>query len=216
MKILAIADIHGNLDVYRWILLLVEKQNIEAVVLAGDLLGFDPGFKTPEEAQFANAKKILGILDKITLPVLYIMGNDDLLELPCPKSHMRSLHGCRVEIGAYNFLGYQYSLPFVGGSFEKTESEIKNDLTGLKPLVDSNTVFVTHSPAWGILDEVASVGHVGSKTIREFIEETAPQIHIHGHIHECYNRAGKHVNAASRGEKKAFVIDLASGYITQV
>ena len=40
MRLLAASDIHGNHDFYRWIPLLVQESKVDAVVLAGDLLGF--------------------------------------------------------------------------------------------------------------------------------------------------------------------------------
>jgi len=54
-------------------------------VLAGDLLGVPDGFTTVEEAQRQDAGTIASILRGAKVPVLYIMGNDDLVELE-PRS----------------------------------------------------------------------------------------------------------------------------------
>jgi hypothetical protein len=60
-------------------------QNLDAMVLAGDLLGCPDGFDTPEDAQRHEAKLLLLELFKsIEVPVLYILGNDDLVELEPP------------------------------------------------------------------------------------------------------------------------------------
>ena len=58
MRVLAVADIHGNHDVYRWLRSLVAPTSAELVVLAGDLLGFYDEFDSIEEAQRAEARDI--------------------------------------------------------------------------------------------------------------------------------------------------------------
>jgi hypothetical protein len=51
-----------------------------------------------------------------------------------------------VTLGGFN-VGYQYPLPFIGGTFEKSDDDIATDLALLAPLVDAETVFVSHTPA---------------------------------------------------------------------
>ena len=46
---------------------------------------------------------------------------------------------------------------------------------------------MTHNPPHGVrTDKVAPLVHVGSKLIREFIEEKKPILAISGHIHEAF------------------------------
>ena len=120
------------------------------------LTGTEPGcpdeFDSPEDAQRHDARKLTGLLDSAGVPVLCIMGNDDLVELNSTSERVRSIHGCRVAFGPFAFVGYQYSRPFMGGVFEKPEDEIQTDLVPLAILLDAQTVFVSHSPAKGILD----------------------------------------------------------------
>ena len=54
--------------------------------------------------------------------------------------------------GDFNVVGYQYTLPFMGGINEKPEHEMEKDLLELQNLVDQKTVLVTHGPAHGTLD----------------------------------------------------------------
>ena len=143
------------------------------------------------------------------VPVLYIMGNDDWVELPEEKP-LRSIHGHRVELGRFNFVGYQYTLPFMGGIFERPEAEIANDLASLEHLVDERTVFVTHSPAKGTLDLGVLDNPAGSDSIRSLVERCSPRAHIHGHIHGCFGRAGRHFNVAAGAAMRAMVLDLDS------
>ena len=70
MKILAISDIHGFHAVYRVILDLAQTHGAELIVLAGDLLGYPDGYSNIEEAQRADAKEIITILQPLQIPVL--------------------------------------------------------------------------------------------------------------------------------------------------
>lgn len=64
------------------------------------------------------------------------MGNDDNLPLYCEDELIKPLHGRQVEMGDYNFVGYQYTPPFVGGRFVKEDNEIAMDLLSFDPVVD--------------------------------------------------------------------------------
>jgi Icc-related predicted phosphoesterase len=96
----------------------------------------------------------------------------------------------------------------MGGIFEKTEEKIENDLLEIEPLVNRKTVLVTHSPAHGVLDKTASGASVGSQSLLEFIRRTDVKAHIHGHIHKCFGRSGRHFNVASGRAFRAMSIDL--------
>jgi Icc-related predicted phosphoesterase len=212
MNILAMADVHGDLGIYSQLQGLVRTFNVEVVVLAGDLLHSFRSDLPIEQAQRENAIEILEILHSLSKPVLYIMGNDDFIELGCQNNLVQSIHGRRVTIGRYAFVGYQYSLPFMAGMFEKSESEIAKDLVMIAPLVDANTVFVTHSPAHGSLDLGIPIPgrdtHVGSTSILELIRRRNVRAHIHGHIHQCFGREGIHFNVAAAGHVRGMVINL--------
>src|SRR5688572_18797245 len=131
MKILAASDVHGVRPVYEWLLASANQHRVDAIILAGDLLGCLDGFDTPEAAQRHESELLVALLDTMDVPVLYIMGNDDLVELNPRSAHVQSVHGRRVECGGFGFVGYQYSLPFMGGVFEKPEEAIRTDVTCL-------------------------------------------------------------------------------------
>jgi Icc-related predicted phosphoesterase len=208
MRLVAVADVHGYHEVYEWLVDLVEAEEADAVVLAGDLLGWGGDFETIEEAHAADRLRVLRRLSGIRCPVLYVMGNDDLIELDSPVPSQQSVHGKRIDIGDFSFVGYQYTLPFMGGVNEKPEGEIERDLAPLEAEVDGATVLVTHGPVFGALDRVRDGRHVGSRSLGDFVERTAPRAHIHGHIHGEFGRAGRHFNVSSAGRKRAMVIDL--------
>jgi Icc-related predicted phosphoesterase len=205
------ADIHGSLDVYRRVPHLAVEYQAEVLVLAGDLLGGpDNDSVAIEEAQCADAREILRMLKPLTVPVLYIMRNDDLVEPEPAGSQFQSIHGRRLDLGAYNFVGYQFSPPFMGGIFEKLEEEIATDLSRLESFMDSATVLVTHSPAQGILDRGILDLPAGSPSILAVTNRRPVRAHIHGHIHECFGREGRHFNVAVAGQLRGMVIDLTT------
>jgi Icc-related predicted phosphoesterase len=208
MKILAMSDIHGHFGVYEWMVHLAETNEIDLLVLAGDLLGGHNDELTIEEAQRREAERIVGILQRASVPVVYIMGNDDQVSLEVDDSTIQPIHGRRIEYGHFNFVGYQYSPPFMGGIFEKPEEEMGKDFSALEPLLNEGTVFVTHSPAKGILDWTTLSGHVGSSSIRDAISRNPIRAHVHGHIHGSFGRQGKHFNVASAWQYRGMVIDL--------
>ncbi len=210
MRILACADIHGFQEVAQWLVEVAQHQQAEAIVIAGDLLRVSEGFSTEEDAQRHSANELAAIFRQAGMPILYVMGNDDLVEWQPPGDDFSSLHGRRIAVGEFHFVGYQYSLPFAGGTFEKPEDQIRADLHGLEPLLDAGTILVTHSPAYGILDLGVLERHAGSQSILEAVRKNNVLAHIHGHIHRCFGREGLHFNAASAGKKQAMLIELPS------
>lgn len=47
MRVLATADVHGKWPVYQWLVTVAREYRVQALVLAGDLLGCPDGFDTP-------------------------------------------------------------------------------------------------------------------------------------------------------------------------
>jgi Icc-related predicted phosphoesterase len=202
MRLLAAADIHGVLSVYRW--LVTQTHSADALVLAGDL--FDADF---DEGQRKQAQDVIGILRDSKVPVLYIMGNDDNVSLDFEDDFIKLLHGRRVEIGEYNFVGYEYTPPFVGERFVKEDNEIAIDLLSFGPLVDDRTILVTHTAAFGSLD-LCDSGNVGSRAVAEFLQRKPAMAHVHGHIHYRFGVEGNHFNVAAAATCRAMLIDLPS------
>jgi Icc-related predicted phosphoesterase len=163
VKALISSDLHGNHTAYRWLAGLSAARQVDLMILAGDLLGCPDGYDTVEAAQSQDAAAIVAILKSARIPIYYIMGNDDLVELKPPSDQFISLHGQRVEIG-----------------FEKSEEEMQDDLSGLCNLVDTRTILVTHSPAYGILDQAFLDIHAGSRSILELVDRRQVYAHIHG------------------------------------
>jgi len=210
MQILAAADLHGSHDVYRWLVDLAATRRPDVIVLAGDLFGFPDGYKNVVDAQLADRELVLDHLLQFDQPVVYLMGNDDWIELASPSDDHHSVHGQRVEHGVFSFVGYQYTLPFMGGVHEKPEDEIRIDLKAIEPELDENTVLVTHGPAHGVLDRGVLDRRAGSIALAELLSRCPFRAHIHGHIHRDFGREGRHFNVASARHRRAMLIDVST------
>jgi Icc-related predicted phosphoesterase len=136
VRVLACADLHGFRDVYAWLIEMVHSENPDAMVLAGDLLGFAAGYGSFEDAQAADAKEVVAMLSEIACPVFYLMGNDDWVDLSPSDPGIQSVHGRRVPFDEFNIVGYQITPPFMGGINEKPEDEMKEDLAELEATLE--------------------------------------------------------------------------------
>jgi Icc-related predicted phosphoesterase len=108
------------------------------------------------------------------------MGNDDNMVLEHEDELIRPLYGRRIEIGDYNFVGYQYAPPFVGESFVNEDAEIRCNLVSLESLVNAGTILVTLTPSFESFDRCDS-GNVGSRGLADFLQSKPVLGHIHGH-----------------------------------
>lgn len=77
-------------------------------------------------------------------------------------------------------------------SIKKENGTIEEDLRKLSNLSNpKKTVYVVHAPPFNTkLDMVSAGRHVGSKSVRKFIEKEQPQLALHGHIHESPKMSG--------------------------
>jgi Icc-related predicted phosphoesterase len=205
MRILAIADIHGVVRVYEWLVELVEEHQVDLLLIAGDLFAGDW-----EDGQREQARQIIPVLKRVAAPCFYIMGNDDNIALDYEDEQIKLLHGRRLSLGTYNLVGYQYTPPFVGNIFVKAEEQIDEDLQSLEPLLEKPAILVTHAPAYGFLDRSYGGEHVGSRALGALLHRRTVLMHVHGHIHGDFGRDKNHFNVAAAGQTRAVVIDLPS------
>jgi Icc-related predicted phosphoesterase len=205
LRILAIADIHGVVSVYEWLVELVDEYQVDLLLIAGDLFAADW-----EDGQREQALQIIPRLKRVAAPCFYIMGNDDNVALELEDEQIKPLHGRRLSCGTYNVVGYQYTPPFMGKLFVKSEEEIDEDLQSLEPLLEKPTILVTHAPAYGVLDRSYDGEHVGSRALGALLHRRPVLVHIHGHTHGDFGRDENHFNVAAAGRRRAVVIDLPS------
>jgi putative phosphoesterase len=172
MKLLALADIHGN---FRNIPLLAEfTQGCDAIVIAGDITNFSGK---------EQAMQVLGSLNRLDKPILAVPGNCDLSTVDeCLDHQGANLHAGLIELDGIDFVGAGGSLARPGD--EMMFKDILNQAV-VRHVPDHELVLVTHQPAWGVVQDTRSGEHTGSRAIRDFIKQHQPVLAVSGHIHEA-------------------------------
>jgi len=172
-RILAIGDIHGDSGLAKKLAEIAKKENIDLVILAGDLTLAD-----------TSTKNIIGPFIKAKKKVLLIPGNHetfataDFLAESYPDT--KNIHG-------YSFMQDKLGIFGAGGAigFNTSEKEIFDALKkGNSSLKDADKkIMVTHMHHKGSKAEFS--GFEGSKSIKRAIKEFKPDILINAHIHEA-------------------------------
>ncbi len=226
-------DVHGKTRFIEKMLEASGKHRVKAVVLNGDL--------TPDE-YFLDVIAQRDFFESFLVPVFrkfrkkndieifLIMGNHDFKEnmdvfyRAEKEGVLKVLHDRIFKIDGYFITGYSFINPAGTFNWEKPESEIKKDLGKLKGRLDfSRAVFVSHAPPYNTKLDMRHGGrHVGSKSIREFIEKCQPRLGLHGHIHESPKVSGAIQDRIGRtlcinpGNERLVLIDLDSLDIKKV
>ena len=181
MKILAFADIHGDISAIEHFKKEVKEKKIDVVVCAGDYTFFENYIEHLTEK-----------LSEIPCPVLLVHGNhefDEVVEVLCKKyNNVHFIHKKAKKMGNYVFIGYG------GGGFATIDPEFVKTMKGLAKKINKTDkiVLVTHAPAYNTkLDFMPGYGHVGNKDYRKFIESNNVVLAISGHIHESFGAEDK-------------------------
>ncbi len=174
MRLFAIADPHGN---YSRIEELLEQSNdIDVVLIAGDITNFGPD------------SKALELLEMFNHPILVVPGNCDKESIvkTIEDSSAINLHKGSVLIKGIRFIGMGGSNPTPFCTpFEIQECEFEDSFDKLLKEVEKTSeplVTLTHTPPYGILDQVGEM-HVGCKALNAFLDRA--DLMICGHIHEA-------------------------------
>lgn len=178
MKILAVADLHGDKEGVKNIEKFLEK-NYDVLIIAGDITQFGP---------VARAKEILDKLESEDIRILLMPGNCDpknvlsILEERDVNLHLKS-----VKLGDITFMGLGGSNPTPFDTpFELSEEKIKENLHPLSRGTGDKWVLISHAPPYNTTADLTSDNvHAGSKSVRQIIEEREPQLNICAHIHEA-------------------------------
>lgn len=178
MKVLALTDIHGSYSIAEKI---IYKEQPDVVILGGDLTNAG----TVKEAEQAVKQFQL-----ITPTVLCVAGNMDLPQHDELFIKLGiSIHGQGKVISNIGFFGCSAS-PYspLHTPYEISEDEITHHIiSGFKQVQQCRIkILVTHAPPFGTKVDIVHAGfHVGSRSVRDFIEKKKPDVCICGHIHEA-------------------------------
>lgn len=199
MKVLVFSDIHGDL---RALEKLMETE-ADYYFAAGDMVSWGRGLED-----------IGKILQKRAAQTYVLPGNhetEDQIRAMCERFSLQAFHGSTFASNGYRFAGLGYSSPtpfHTPGEYSEAQlAERLKPFAGLKPLV-----LVCHCPPLGTsLDQASTGEHLGSRSMREFIEREQPEYFFCGHIHESAGR--EDTIGGSRGfnvGKTGYLLELAT------
>lgn len=175
---MATVDFHGASGAENYLSKFLER-GYDCLVMIGDLTQFGP----PEVAE-----SLLNLAKSANVTTFAVPGNCDPKQiLQVLDKYGVNLHGKCVKHEGITFggLGGSNLTPF-NTPFEITEVEIQEELAALTCSEDEKFVLVTHAPPFGTkLDQTKAGINVGSKSIRQFIEQKQPLVSLCGHVHEA-------------------------------
>lgn len=178
MKLIALTDIHGRLDYPEEMVTHLRKADL--VLVAGDITNF--GGRD-------DADKVIDRLAAWNDKIYAIPGNCDRsgVEEVLAMRGM-NLHATMRRVRDVTFFGIGgcNKTPFHTPQ-EYNEKEIREFTARFSKSADvRHYVIISHAPPYKTkLDRVFFGFHVGSKAVRNFVEEFQPDIVLCGHIHEA-------------------------------
>jgi len=174
-KILAVGDIHGDTGLVKRLAERAVKENVDLVILAGDLTFAEQ-----------STKNIIGPFIKAKKQVLLIPGNHESI---ATADFLAEMYPDTKNIHGYAFIKDDLGIFGAGagdiGINQIKDSEIFEVLKrGHETIKDLNKkIMVTHMHAQGSKSELS--GFEGSKAVRRAIKEFKPDFLISAHIHEA-------------------------------
>ncbi|MFO8233546.1 MAG: metallophosphoesterase family protein [Longimonas sp.] len=179
-RLLCFSDVHSN---HRAARALVQRApDVDVVVGAGDFCDMRRGLD-----------RTIGILSDIDTPTVLVPGNAESaeeLEAACTDweaSHV--LHGSGATVGGVSFYGIGGGIPvtpFGAWSWDVTEGQAATLLADCP----DDAVLIAHSPPNGTVDRDSGGRSLGSTSIRDAIQRTAPRLVVCGHIHNSWGQTG--------------------------
>lgn len=180
MKVFALADLHGSEGALKKMVRSAEMRGADCILVAGDVAVND----------LALARKLLKLIGSLAKPAFFVPGNMDSPALATLEEAggVKCLHGKRGRLGELSVVGVGGGpSSFLSTPFELSEIELKRVLEEASSGLESGKfILLSHAPPKNTrLDEASSGLHVGSSSIREFVEERGPALAVSGHIHEA-------------------------------
>jgi len=179
MIVINIADIHGNAKPISEMGAALSSADL--ILLSGDITHFG-GEK--------EASQIIDLIRNYNSNILAVTGNCDTKEVDSYlDSENIQIHGRHIEIDGVSVFGAGGSLPCPSPTPNiYTETEYFDIFKRASEGIEKNSlkIMVSHQPPIDTLNDTVSTGaHVGSETVRVFIEKFEPLVCFTGHIHEA-------------------------------
>ncbi|MCA9485353.1 MAG: metallophosphoesterase family protein [Nanoarchaeota archaeon] len=174
-RILAASDLHGDSEAVKKLARQAEQENVDLVVLCGDITGW------------VETKNIIKPFKDIDKKVLILPGNWDSFATTDFLANLygvRNIHGYSAVYDRVGFFGAggAEDAPGPGRISEKemmkSLERAHKDLKGIE-----KKIMLTHMHPSGSKSEFSGIE--GSEAIRKAISKFKPNILLHGHIHEA-------------------------------
>lgn len=180
-KVLAASDFHGDSDTAKKLAEKAVKENVDLVVLAGDITGV------------VETNNLLKPFVERGKKVVFVPGNWDSSETAEVLSKLYGVKNIGEHYVVYDNVGifgvgspdWQMNL-----NEKKTFEKLKKDFEKIKNL--EKKIMVSHIHASDTKSEFS--GFPGSKALKKAIQTFQPDLFISGHIHEAeglYEKIGK-------------------------
>ena len=174
LRVLAASDLHGDSKAARKLAERAEKENVDLVVLCGDITGLvdTPGIIKPFKDKGQR--------------VLILPGNWDSFattDLLAQFYGIKNIHGYSAKYDKVGFFGAGGADvgPFTVVGERELMKTLEQAHAGLKGI--EKKVMVTHMHPSGSKSEFSGVS--GSDAIRRAIKKFKPDFLLHGYIHEA-------------------------------
>lgn len=173
LKILAASDLHGDSRATKRLAARAADENVDLVILCGDILGF------------VETKDIIKPFTDKGKKVLILPGNWDSF---ATTDFLASIYGVK-NIHGYSAV-YEHVGFFGAGGADVGPRNIVSDREIMKTLEKAHSglkgierkVMLTHMHPEGSKSEFSGVS--GSRAIKDAIKKFKPDLVLHGHIHE--------------------------------
>ncbi len=181
MRALILSDTHGRNEVFLKASSLAKRLKVELILICGDITNF---------GHVTQAASLLTPLTAMNLPLLYVPGNCDLSSFLKEKiKKTQNLHAKYRKIKDITFIGVGCA-PF---SYLHTPSEFPENwlMNSLKRgfercSSEKKLIVLSHTPPFNTKVDLAYMNqHIGSKSIRRFVEEKRPLAVFCGHVQEA-------------------------------
>ncbi len=173
LKILAASDLHEDRRAVERLAEKAEKENVDLVVLCGDITYFDNEWRG-----------MIGPFLKRGKEVIFVPGNHESVataELISEKYSVKNLQNYSVnidDIGIFGCGGANVGPNIM--SERDMHDYLKKNFSYIKSA--GMKIMVTHvHPANSLVEKMS---FPGSKAVRKAIDEFQPDLHLFGHIHE--------------------------------
>jgi len=174
IKILAVGDLHGDVGLVKKLADKAKKENVDLVILAGDLSLFEQ-----------SLENMIGPFVKANKQILLIPGNHesnatiDFLSKMYPNT--KNIHGHYFKKGNLGIFGGGGGDAIIVTPDKEIFEALKKGHEKIKNV--EKKIMITHMPPEGSISEFS--GFHGSKAVAKAIKEFSPNVLISSHIHEA-------------------------------